>query len=66
MATKFPDVQVPLVGEDGNAFMILGRVSAALKRGGATKEEVDAFIAEATSGDYGHLLRTVMGWVDAS
>lgn len=57
---KFPDVIVPLVGEDGNAFAILGRVITAMRRAGCTKEEIDAFKTEATSGDYDHLLATVM------
>jgi len=44
---KFPNVQVRLVGEDGNAFAILGRVQKALKRGGASAEEVSEFFKEA-------------------
>lgn len=61
---KYPDVSVPLVGEDGNAFMILGRVTAALRKADVGKAERDAFFEEATSGDYDHLLRTVVKWVD--
>jgi hypothetical protein len=64
-STRYPDVRVQLTGEDGNAFAILGRVRQALRRGGVSKEEIAAFTAEATSGDYDHLLRTVMEWVDA-
>ncbi len=63
---KYPNVHVRLVGEDGNAWAILGRVSAALKRAGIGKEESDAFFAEATAGDYDHLLQTAMRWVDVS
>lgn len=59
---KYPDVNVALVGEDGNAFSILGRVSSALKRGGHG-DAVEEFHAEATSGDYNHLLQTVMEYV---
>lgn len=57
---KFPHIVVPLVGKDGNAFAILGRVITAMRRGGCTEEEIDAFKTEATSGDYSHLLNTVM------
>ncbi len=64
MEIRFPDVKVQLVGEDGNAFFILGRVRTALKGGGATETEVKEFMDEATSGDYDHLLQTVMAWVD--
>ncbi len=63
---KYPGVHVRLVGEDGNAWAILGRVGAALKRAGIAKEERDAFLKEATSGDYHHLLATAMRWVDVS
>ena len=61
---KYPDIQVRLVGEDGNAFAILGRVSKALKRAGVDRSDIDKFKAEAMSGDYNHLLRTCMAWVD--
>lgn len=62
---KYPNVTVPLIGQDGNAFMIVGRVSGELKRAGVPKEEVEQYIEEATSGDYDHLLATTMKWVSA-
>jgi hypothetical protein len=62
--SRYPDVQVQLTGEDGNAFAILGRTAAALRRAGVPQEEIDAYFADATSGDYDHLLRTTMTWVD--
>lgn len=61
---KYPEVKVELVGQDGNAFAIIGRVSQALRRAGVKSEEVDAFRTEAMSGDYNHLLGTCMKWVD--
>jgi len=61
--TKY-DVTVKLVGEDGNAFAILGRVNRALRKAGASKEEQQAFQKEATAGDYDHLLQTCMEWVE--
>ena len=61
---KYPDIKVKVVGEDGNAFSIIGRVSQALKRAKIPKEEIEQFQEEATSGDYDDLLRTVMNWVD--
>ena len=60
---RYPEVQVQLSGEDGNAFAILGRTAAALRAAGVPSEEIDAFFAEATSGDYDHLLQTAMRWV---
>ena len=59
---KYPDVKVNLVGEDGNAFSILGRVSTALRRAGHD-DVVKTYIEEATSGDYTHLLCTTVEYV---
>ena len=61
---RYPQVQVQLTGQDGNAFAILGR-TAALRAAGVPSEEIDAYFAEATSGDYDHLLQTTMAWVDS-
>lgn len=60
---KFPDVTVDLSDEDGNAFVILGRVSKALKRANH-KRGAAQFLKEATSGDYDHLLQTAMEYVN--
>ncbi len=59
---RHPDVVVQLTGEDGNAFAILGTVRRALRQAGHG-DDVDEFFAEATSGDYQHLLWTCMRWV---
>ena len=61
---RYPEVQVQLSGQDGNAFAILGRTTAALRAAGVAQEEIDAYFAEATSGDYDHLLQTTMAWVN--
>jgi hypothetical protein len=63
---KFPSVKVKLVGSDGNAFAIMGKVSAALRKGGATKEQLKEFTDECMSGDYDHLLVTCMNWVNVA
>lgn len=54
---------VKLIGEDGNAFSILGKVTKALKSAGM-KTEADKFLEEAITGDYNHLLRTAMKYVE--
>ncbi len=66
MTPKYPHITVTLVGEDGNAFSILGRVSRALREAKVPDAERDAFREEATSGDYDHLLQTVMRWVEVA
>jgi len=64
MDIKYPNVKVKLTGTDGNAFAIMGKVSQALRKADVSKEERDAFFAEATAGDYDHALQTCMKWVD--
>jgi len=56
-------INVKLLGTDGNAFAILGKVSAALKKAGKEKEAKE-FMKEATKGDYDHLLQTAMKFVN--
>lgn len=63
MDPKYPEVTVELLGGDGNAFSILGKVRRALREGGVPSNEIEAFGKEAMSSDYDHLLRTVMQWV---
>lgn len=60
---KHPDITVQLVGTDGNAFAVLGTMRRALQRGGVPADQVAAFMAEAMSGDYDHLLATCTQWV---
>ena len=55
---------VKLIGENGNAFAIIGSVKKALRRAGADKEYIDRYLSEATSGDYDHLLAVSMEYVD--
>lgn len=64
MTIRHPNINVKLVGEDGNAFAIMGRVIAALRRAGTSEAEIAEFQREATAGDYDHLLQTVMTWVE--
>lgn len=63
---KYPEIEVQLVGEDGNAFAIMGRVMAALKSAGVPKSEIDEYYKESTSGDYDNLLRTAAKWVSVA
>lgn len=61
---KYPHISVKLVGEDGNAFAILGKVRLALKRNDVPQDQIDEYLAESMSGDYDNLLVTAMKWVD--
>ncbi len=57
--------KVRLTGESGDAFAIIGKVSKALKKAGFRAEAI-RFIKEAMSGDYDHLLRTAMEYVEVT
>jgi len=70
---KYPEVSVQLVGEDGNALAILGKVQRALikhltrERGMTHAEAKDIsnkYMDEATMGDYDTLLAVTMSWVN--
>lgn len=63
---KYPNVKVKLVGNDGNAFAIMGAVNKALQRAGVSKEERNEYSKQSMSGDYDNLLRTAMEWVETS
>ena len=52
--------RVKLIGRDGNAFAVLAACKKAATNAGWTDEQWAAFQAEATSGDYNHLLATVI------
>jgi len=45
-----------LVGQDGNAFTILGLALRAAKAAGWTEAQRDAYTKAAMAGDYDHLL----------
>jgi hypothetical protein len=61
---RYPEITVQLTGTDGNAFAIIGAVRKALRRADVPPAEVEAFMVEATSGDYDHVLATAMRTVD--
>ena len=65
METKF-DVDVQLSGTDGNAFALMAKVTRGIRKAGGTRQDEDEFVNEAMSGDYDHLLRTCMAWVNVS
>jgi hypothetical protein len=56
--TTMPTVE--LIGHDGNAFAVLGRCRRAARAAGWSDEQWARFEGEACSGDYDHLLATVI------
>lgn len=60
------NIKVRLTGKNGNAFNLMGIVTAALKKANVPKVETDKFLEEAMSGNYQNLLRVCGKWVHMS
>lgn len=62
---KYPNISVQLVGTDGNAFALIGKVQSALQKGGVPAADVSAFVGDAmASQSYDALLGFLMSTVD--
>lgn len=55
-------INLKLLGMDGNAFFIMGAFRMQARKEGWTKAEIDSVLNEAQSGDYNHLLSTIMDY----
>ena len=64
METQTVKPKLKLVGEDGNAFSILGRATRAARRAGWTQEQIKELTDKATNGNYDEMLCTVMDYFD--
>lgn len=53
-------VKLDLLGLDGDAFSLMGAFSRQAKRESWSKEEIDSVLEECRSGDYDHLLQTLI------
>lgn len=56
--------KINLLAIDGNAYSILATADRALRDVGASKEDRSEYYAQATSGDYDHLVRTTFEWLN--
>lgn len=53
-------VNMTLSGRDGNPMNLMGAFGAEAKRQGWTRAEIDQVCDECMSGDYDHLLQTLL------
>jgi len=60
----YPGIKVKLIGEDGNAFVLIGLVRKALRNHRVPAHVIEEFVEEATAGDYNHLLGTILNYVE--
>lgn len=58
-------IRLDLVGLDGNAFALLGAFQRAARDQEWITGEIKAVIDEAMSGDYNHLLATLMQYCES-
>lgn len=56
--------KIKLIGTDGNAFSLLGKCLTVAKKNKWTKQQINIFNNEAMSGDYDHLLSTIMKYFE--
>ena len=64
MKVKYPHIQIDLGSIDGNAFSLLGATRAAMRRGKVPEPEIEEFMKEAMSGNYEHLVQTIMQTIE--
>jgi len=57
-------IKVKLIGESGNAFHVLSKVSTEMRRAGIEESTILKYLEEAKGGDYNHLLQVTMKYVD--
>ncbi|MCK8479037.1 hypothetical protein [Psychroserpens algicola] len=58
-------VNLDLVGVNGNAFAVMGVFQRQARKEGWSTSEIEIVLAEAKSGDYDHLLATIMNHCEA-
>jgi len=62
--TEIEKPVVELIGHDGNAAAIMGRVQRALRRAGVPKKVISEYQKKSMSGDYDHLLSVAMDYAE--
>ena len=60
---RYPLIRLQARRIDGNSIAIVSSASGAMRDAGVAQEETSAFVREALSGSYEHVLRTTMAYV---
>lgn len=64
LSPNLPQVDMELVGADGNAFAILGRFKREARKQGWDAESITKVTNHAMAGDYNNLLATLIPFVN--
>ena len=63
---RYPEIEVPITGQDGNVFFIIGRVTGALRKAGHA-DQIKNFTNHITdAGSYEDALERVGTWVSTT
>lgn len=62
----YPEIDVPIITEKCEPTELIGRAKVRMRNFGLEDEQIDQFEREARSGDFDHLLNTMMEWVNIS
>jgi hypothetical protein len=62
--TPAKTINFNLIGQDGNAFVLLGGWQRQARREGWSNEDINKVVNKATSGDYNNLLSTLSAHCD--
>lgn len=62
--SKNPKVKTTLIGVDGNAYSLMGHFSSKAREQGWNKADINEVTSMAMEGDYNHLIRTLMTYID--
>jgi hypothetical protein len=55
---------VKLVGTNGNSVALIAKARESLRKSGMSSQEIKEFVDDAMSGDYDHVLRTIMKYCE--
>lgn len=60
---RYPHIHVSLVGQDANAFAMIGRTMVAMREAGIDQATRARFEEQATSGDYANVIAVISRWI---
>jgi len=61
---KYPDIVVHLIGATGDMWSVVGQVRRAMMNANVPDDTIAVFVREATAGNYNHMIRVCMAWVN--
>lgn len=64
LPTPYTNVTVELIGTDGNAWNLMGKVRQSLRRAKYSTEFIELFTQDAMAGSYDDLLACIMRYVN--